>query len=97
MLGKKKGLMTDAIRYFEIIFRYNYAFHENRSWPVGSGVTEAACKTLIKQRFCQAGMRWKTPGIKTVLSLRSLVMTKDRWRQFWEKVMENDIGAVPSL
>ena len=94
---KIKESVTDAIRYFtNHIPLMDYAFHESRHWPVGSGVTEAACKTLIKQRFCQAGMRWKTPGIKTVLSLRSLVLTKDRWRQFWDKVMENNIGAVPS-
>lgn len=103
-LGRKHKLsqkiresVTDAIRYFtNHIPLMDYAFHENKNWPVGSGVTEAACKTLIKQRFCQAGMRWKTPGIKTVLSLRSLVVTKDRWRQFWDKVMENNIGAVPA-
>lgn len=95
--SKIKASVTDAIRYFRNhIPLMNYAFHESQNWPVGSGVTEAACKTLIKQRFCQAGMRWKTPGIKTVLSLRSLVLTKDRWGQFWDKVMENNIGAVPS-
>ena len=103
-LGRKHKLsqpikesVTNAIRYFtNHIPMMDYAFHESRNWPVGSGVTEAACKTLIKQRFCQAGMRWKTPGIKTVLSLRALVITKDRWRQFWDKLMENNIGAVPS-
>ncbi|MEZ5329693.1 MAG: hypothetical protein R3F19_31990 [Verrucomicrobiales bacterium] len=26
---------------------------------IGSGVTEAGCKVIIKQRLCQAGMRWK--------------------------------------
>lgn len=94
---KIKESVVNAIRYFtNHITLMNYAFHESRHWPVGSGVTEAACKTLIKQRFCQAGMRWKTPGIKTVLSLRSLVLTKDRWRHFWDRVMENDIGAAHS-
>jgi len=27
-----------------------------------SGVTEAACKTVIKQRLCCSGMRWKEAG-----------------------------------
>ncbi len=54
--------------------------------PIGSGVTEAACKTLVKQRLCASGMRWKTKGAKIILSLRSLVHTTGRWAQFWEKV-----------
>ena len=33
--------------------------YADQYFPIGSGVTEAACKTLIKQRFCLAGMRWK--------------------------------------
>jgi hypothetical protein len=38
--------------------------------PIGSGVTEAACKTLVKQRLCASGMRWKNKGAGIVLSLR---------------------------
>jgi len=56
------------------------------SLPIGSGVTEAACKTLVKQRLCASGMRWKTKGAKIILSLRSLVHTTGRWTQFWEKI-----------
>jgi len=26
-----------------------------------TGVTEAACKRLVKQRLCASGMRWKNP------------------------------------
>ncbi|NEV64918.1 ISKra4 family transposase [Thiorhodococcus minor] len=54
--------------------------------PIGSGVTEAACKTLVKQRLCASGMRWKTTGAKIVLSLRALTQTAGRWAQFWEKI-----------
>jgi hypothetical protein len=54
--------------------------------PIGSGVTEAACKTLVKQRLCASGMRWKTKGAGIVLSLRALTQTVGRWAQFWEKI-----------
>lgn len=54
--------------------------------PIGSGVTEAACKTLVKQRLCASGMRWKTKGAGIVLSLRALVHTVGRWAQFWDKI-----------
>jgi hypothetical protein len=54
--------------------------------PIGSGVTEAACKTLVKQRLCASGMRWKSKGAKIVLSLRALTHTVGRWTQFWQKI-----------
>ncbi|MGA8008349.1 MAG: ISKra4 family transposase [Thiomonas sp.] len=54
--------------------------------PIGSGVTEAACKTLVKQRLCASGMRWKNKGAKIVLSLRALTHTAGRWTQFWHKI-----------
>ena len=54
--------------------------------PIGSGVTEAACKTLVKQRLCASGMRWKTQGAGIVLSLRALTHTAGRWAQFWRKI-----------
>jgi hypothetical protein len=55
-------------------------------WPIGSGVTEAACKTVVKQRLGRSGMRWTAQGAAVVLTLRALVLTPDRWRQFWDKL-----------
>ena len=54
--------------------------------PIGSGVTEAAYKTLVKQRLCDSGMRWKTKGAGIDLSLRALTQTAGRWAQFWQKI-----------
>ena len=54
--------------------------------PIGSGVTEAACKVIVKQRLCGAGMKWTEDGAAVVLSLRALSYTPERWSQFWSKV-----------
>ena len=51
--------------------------------PIGSGVTEAACQVLVKQRLYGSGMRWKGPGAAAVLSVRCLRYTTGRWSQFW--------------
>lgn len=76
-----------AISYFKNhLHLMDYASHVEQKLPIGSGVIEAACKTLIKQRFCCSGMRWKEAGIKTVLSLRSLIQTPGRSEQFWNRV-----------
>ena len=71
-----------------------YARHLKNNLPIGSGVTEAACKVLIKQRMCQSGSRWKDQGASCVLALRALKLTKGRWQQFWSYVMRH--GATLS-
>jgi hypothetical protein len=62
--------------------------------PIGSGVTEAACKVLVKQRLCGSGMKWKEPGAAAVLSLRCLTYTDERWSQFWNKIDQYGFPVV---
>ena len=38
--------------------RMNYAEMKSQGLPIGTGVTEAACKTLVTQSLKQSGMRW---------------------------------------
>lgn len=84
-----------AITYFtNNIHRMNYAEHTEKNLPIGSGVTEAACKTLVKQRFCRSGMRWKDAGIKAVLRLREFLQTTGRWQQFWQKINQCGVPCV---
>ena len=64
-----------------------YSRHTKDNLPIGSGVTEAACKTVIKQRMCISGSRWKEVGASCVLALRTLKLTTGRWQQFWSYVM----------
>ena len=79
--------LQSAITYFDNHHhQMDYATALDKHWPIGSGVTEAACKTLVKQRLCRSGMRWKEKGAAVVLSLRALMLTPDRWRQFWDKL-----------
>jgi hypothetical protein len=66
--------------------RLNYAELAEQQIPIGSGVTEAACKVLVKQRLCGSGMRWKDAGAAAVLSVRCLTYTTGRWGQFWGKI-----------
>jgi hypothetical protein len=66
-----------------------YPRHIKDNLPIGSGVTEAACKTVIKQRMCISGSRWKNAGASCVLALRTLKLTTGRWQQFWSYVMRH--------
>ena len=66
--------------------RMDYAARVAVNEPIGSGVTEAACKVIVKQRLCGSGMKWTEGGAAVVLSLRALSYTPERWSQFWSKV-----------
>ena len=72
--------------------RMKYAELVEQHIPIGSGVTEAACKVLVKQRLCGSGMRWKERGAAAVLSVRCLTYTPERWSQFWSRI---DRGGFP--
>lgn len=89
--------LDSAVTYFtNNIKEKRMSYHKfvKENLPIGSGVTEAACKTIIKQRLGGSGMRWKQKGMKMILSLRTLVKTKGRWNQFWEKI---NLSGVPKL
>jgi hypothetical protein len=63
-----------------------YADYTAAKLPIGSGVTEAGCKELIKARFCRSGMRWKRDTGDAILQLRALRLSA-QWDSFWAKVM----------
>ena len=79
--------LAKAITYFSNHHQQmNYAERVEAKLPIGSGVTEAACKTIVKMRMCRGGAKWKEDGAAAVLSLRTLIYTEERWEQFWAKI-----------
>ena len=54
-----------------------------RHLPIGSGVVEAACKTLVTQRLKRSGMRWRHAGGQAILTLRALIQS-GRFDSAWE-------------
>jgi hypothetical protein len=58
----------------------DYAAQKRVRLPIGSGVTEAACKTVFTQRLKQSGMSWKLSGGQVVLNLRVLLLSQT-WSQ----------------
>ncbi len=60
-----------------------YATFLEKGWPIGSGVIEAACKSVVKQRMCRSGQRWSIKGGQAILDLRAIAKS-DRWDGFWK-------------
>jgi len=53
----------------------NYAEQRRQRLPIGSGVTEAGCKTVFTQRLKQSGMTWSISGGQPIVNLRILVLS----------------------
>ena len=59
-LHKRQGMM-------------DYWTYRRHGLAIGSGITEAACKTLFTQRFKQSGMKWSLKGGQVVVNLHRMV------------------------
>jgi hypothetical protein len=62
--------------------RMAYATMAAQGLPIGSGVVEAACKTLVTARLKRSGMRWRQQGGQAILTFRSLAQS-GRWDRGW--------------
>lgn len=79
-------VLLKTITYFENnLQRMKYAQYQKKGYPIGSGVTEAACKVVVKQRLNQSGMKWNLDTVDKILLLRGVVCTNGRWKQFWKQ------------
>lgn len=81
---KAKEKATKELNYFKKNKKMmDYKLHLENGWPIGSGVVEAACKSVVKQRMCRSGQRWTRQGGQNILNLRTYVKSQ-RWEQFWD-------------
>jgi hypothetical protein len=70
-------------------------FHNHRRWmqydaylaaglPIGTGVVESACSSVVKHRMEGEGKRWSLAGAEAILTLRSLKKSHDNdLRAYW--------------
>ena len=83
--ARQKKAVRSERKYFENQReRMDYAAYIAKGLPIGSGVVEAACKTLATQRMKRSGMSWGD-GKQAILTIRSLQQS-DRWERGWCKV-----------
>jgi hypothetical protein len=80
----RRAKLATELNYFRNNrHRMQYATARAHHLPIGSGVTEAACKTLVTQRLKCSGMRWKTEGGQGVLTIRGLIQS-NRFDSGWQ-------------
>jgi hypothetical protein len=79
---RQESLLREVTVFRNNKDRMEYKRFRDNGWPIGSGVIEAACKSVVKCRLCRSGMRWTRSGGQTILTLRTLVKS-GRWEAFW--------------
>jgi len=67
-----------------------YARHRRHGLPIGSGVTEAACKTVFTQRIKRSGMRWGNEFGQIIVDLRVIYLSG-----IWHDVVCRDLQSRP--
>jgi hypothetical protein len=65
-----------------------YGHYRSQGLPIGSGVTEAACKTVFSQRLKRSGMRWHKDSGQVIVDLRVIYLSG-----IWEEVIRKDLRA----
>jgi hypothetical protein len=81
--GKQQQLFQEGYRYLRRYRKWmRYGEYRSVGLPLGSGVTEAACKTVFTQRLKQSGMRWDRSGGQVVVTLRVVLLSG-----VWEKAV----------
>jgi hypothetical protein len=76
--------------------RMRYATLQRRGLPVGSGVTEGACKSVIARRAKGCGQRWHEDGLGAALTLRA-IHRSDRLPRFWKSLSRRYTAHIEAI
>ncbi|MFT4927112.1 MAG: hypothetical protein ACI8WB_003218 [Phenylobacterium sp.] len=76
--------LTKEINYFKNNkHRCQYQLLIDQHKPIGSGIVESACKTVVQLRCKRAGQRWEHDGGQAILRFRSLLLS-DQLDTAWD-------------
>lgn len=82
--GQARSIPARAMDYFTLnAQRMRYPDFRAQGMHLGSGIAEAACKTIVSTRAKRSGMRWTPEGIDALLPLRTAVLN-GTYDSFWE-------------
>ncbi len=70
----RKKLLKTELNYFKNNkHRCHYEEFSAKHFPIGSGIVEATCKTLVSQRLKLSGMCWRMNGGQAILTFRAIL------------------------
>lgn len=93
---RRARIATELAYFRKHRTRMRYAQFTADGLPIGSGVVEAACKSVVTQRLKLSGMRWSDEGAQAVLTPRALDQS-GRFDQAWALVAATYHAEVTTL
>jgi hypothetical protein len=94
LIGSEDAYWT-AYRYLrERASKMDYPTYRRFRLPIGSGVTEAACKIVFTQRFKQSGMKWSLDGGSDILRLRIIALS-GIWSEVRNAALNSSLMPTP--
>src|SRR6202011_5821330 len=81
---KADGYLRDHIGELD------YSAYRRDPFPIGSGVTEAACKTVFSQRLKRSGMAWSVEGGQRIVDLR-VIRLSGVWSEVHQSYLQSKI------
>jgi hypothetical protein len=95
--GSRAEDYDKAYRYLRRNGPYlRYANNRRLQLPIGSGVTEAGCKTLFTQRLKQSGMRWEVASGQVVVTLRAVLLS-GVWESAVRRMLDSQVFPWPGV
>lgn len=99
-MRSRHGLAKSRRKAFQQAYNYlrtrtrhlQYSDFRSQGLPIGSGITEAACKTIFTQRLKLSGMRWGSCGAQRILNLRVCLLSG-----IWDKVYRAVVTSYKDL
>lgn len=81
---EKREKFEEHVQYFsKNRARLAYAGIRRKGLPIGSGITEGACKSLVGTRAKRSGQHWTQRGLSSALHLRAVVES-NRFDAYWD-------------
>lgn len=101
-LRSRGSMSARARKAFQTAYDYlrrrtkhmQYADFRAQRLPIGSGVTEAACKTVFTQRLKLSGMRWSRNGAQVILNLR-VTLLSGVWHSVYQALVTSYNDSPP--
>lgn len=94
--GERASIAWGHVAYLNRYRRQlRYATARRSGFPIGSGVTEGACKSVITMRFKRSGQRWYEQGLSPCLQLRALHLN-ERLRSCFDVLLASRRGSFAS-
>jgi hypothetical protein len=97
ILTKRKGMRESSKEILKQVVTYFqnhrhmmcYDKYLKKGYPIGTGVIEGTCRSLVKDRTDRSGMKWTQKGVQAVLHLRA-VNQNGHWEEFWKHYVDSE-------